>query len=141
MLTIEAMWAKLIIKGDNMATFIGKWDDFKKEVENTPEYVSEEISFRIAMEVNERLKNIGMPKKDFAKSLGVSRPYVSQILQGENNMTILTICKIADALGMRPVIKLFEGEGLAQNSIIEEPFASIDNSHDKSLDEPAAVPI
>ncbi len=87
-----------------MATFIGKWDDFKKEVEKTPEFISEEIAFKIALEINKQLENVGMTKKEFAKSLGVSKPYVSQILQGENNMTILSICKIAVTLGLQPEI-------------------------------------
>ena len=89
--------------------------------------MSEEIAFRIALEINERLKNIGMPKKNFAKSLGVSRPYVSQILQGENNMTILTICKIADALGMRPVIQLRDEIDCSNTIYDAEAYISTDN--------------
>jgi transcriptional regulator with XRE-family HTH domain len=110
-----------------MATYIGKWDNFKKEVENTPEFLSEKIAMKISLEVDKHLENIEMSKKDFAKLLGVSKPYVSQLLQGENNMTIYTVCKIAMALDLQPVIQFKEQESCSDP--LEEDIEKITNAN------------
>jgi transcriptional regulator with XRE-family HTH domain len=42
----------------------------------------------------------GMTQKKLAEMLGVSPQYVSKILKGSENMTLETIAKLEDALGV-----------------------------------------
>lgn len=44
------------------------------------------------------MKEAGLSQTAFAKRLGVSKAYVSQIFDGKTNMTILSLAKIAKAL-------------------------------------------
>ncbi len=89
-----------------MANLKGWWEELTDGIEETPEYQAECFAIKIAMEIGKRIKELNITKMELAKNLGVSKSYISQILQGSNNMTILTICKIAKALGMKPDIDL-----------------------------------
>ena len=89
-----------------MANLKGWWEELTDGIEETPEYQAESFAIKIAMEIGKRIEELNITKMELAKNLGVSKSYISQILQGSNNMTILTICKIAKALGMEPNIDL-----------------------------------
>ncbi len=89
-----------------MANLKGWWEELTDGIEETPEYQAESFAIKIAMEIGKRIEELNINKIEFARKLGVTNSYVSQILQGINNMTILTICKIAKALGMEPDIDL-----------------------------------
>ena len=91
-----------------MATYMSKWEDIIKKAKETPEYQAEKMAFQIALRIGELLDEINIPRRDLAKKLKVSKSYVTQILQGKNNMTILSLCKIANALNVEPVIELRE---------------------------------
>jgi transcriptional regulator with XRE-family HTH domain len=74
--------------------------ELNEKLRNDPIYVAENVALKVAMQVNEVLRTEGLTKKLFAEQLGVSQPYVSQILGGQTNMTILTLAKVACALGL-----------------------------------------
>lgn len=82
--------------------FIRIIDDLK----NTIEYKVEDITFNLAVQINDRIKELRINKTELAKRLGVSKSYVSQILNGNNNLTIESIIKIADVIDLQPIIKL-----------------------------------
>ncbi|MDR1581526.1 MAG: helix-turn-helix transcriptional regulator [Synergistaceae bacterium] len=73
--------------------------DFWAEELRKPEYWYEKLKsvfsnnfFRLMTE-----KNIG--KAQLAKKIGVSKPYISKILRGDENFTVKTLAKVAFALG------------------------------------------
>ena len=54
------------------------------------------------------MKKLGINKKELAEKLNVSKSYITQLLKGKSNMTIETLIKVAEALGMTLQIKLVE---------------------------------
>ena len=48
-----------------------------------------------------------MTQEGFAQVLGTSIQWVSRVERGEENLTIATLVKLSDALGMQ-VVQLFE---------------------------------
>lgn len=52
------------------------------------------------------LESTGMSKKELARRLGVSQGRVSQILSGEENLTLRTVAALAWALGLRANLQL-----------------------------------
>lgn len=63
---------------------------------------------QIGLRVVERRHALGLSQKDLADRLDMAAPSVSMIEHGERNLTIRTLCKLADALEMTPA-ELFTG--------------------------------
>lgn len=84
------------------------WAKLNEDLKNDPVYMAEGLSMQIALQVNSYIEKSRVSKKELANRLSVTPAYVSQILGGETNLTILTLCKIATALGLRPSIRLEE---------------------------------
>ncbi|WP_296620007.1 helix-turn-helix transcriptional regulator [Marivirga sp.] len=55
----------------------------------------------IAFSVLEALDNLGKSQTWLAEQLGVSRQHVSKIVKGSENLTLKTIYKIEEVLGIR----------------------------------------
>jgi transcriptional regulator with XRE-family HTH domain len=81
-----------------MANLVAWWEELNRELAKTPEYLAESLAFRLSLEIYSQMKEAGLSQTAFAKRLGVSKAYVSQILEGKTNMTILSLAKIAKAL-------------------------------------------
>ncbi len=58
-------------------------------------------SQRIAMMMLDRMEEIGLTQKAVAERMGCSQQYVSRVLKGTENLSIETIAKIEDALGLQ----------------------------------------
>jgi transcriptional regulator with XRE-family HTH domain len=101
-----------------MHTLSEWWDNITDDLENDPEYKAEAISIDLAIKISEKMNEKKISQSELAKKLKVSKAYISQVLQGKNNMTLLTICKIGAALGLDPKV-LFEDmkkEGIVDNT-------------------------
>jgi transcriptional regulator with XRE-family HTH domain len=57
-------------------------------------------SFAIALKIHSSIKSKGISQVKLAKDLGVTPQYIHKILQGKENLTLETICKIETALGI-----------------------------------------
>ena len=53
------------------------------------------------------MSELGMNQRMLAEKMDCSQQYVSNVLKGEKNMSLETICKIENALGIE-VIKLLD---------------------------------
>ena len=53
---------------------------------------------QIGMRIVRRRKELGLTQDEFAKRLGITRPNVGIIERGEQNVTVRTMCKVAEAL-------------------------------------------
>ena len=62
-------------------------------------YIEELALARVAMRLATALEQSAKNQKDIATALGVTEARVSQILNGEANLTIKTLARIADAIG------------------------------------------
>lgn len=105
---------------------ISDWfNELTESLESDPEYIAESISIDLAMKINKKMEEQGVSQSELAKRLGVSKAYVSQILQGQNNMTVLTVCKLGSALNITPKIYFDDNlQTLETENII--PFQSVE---------------
>ncbi len=61
----------------------------------------DEIKKQIGCLIKElRIKKLNVSQDDFARSLGVDRTYLSRVESGKQNITINTLGKICDELGV-----------------------------------------
>lgn len=91
------------------------WAAGEKELENDPEYIAEGLALELAVSAFKKMTIDGISRKELADRLDVSRGYVSQILSGKTNMTVLTVCKLAVALGMRPEVRIADPANIYLN--------------------------
>ena len=61
------------------------------------------ISFEIALRVLGALKSKSMTQKDLAEKMNVTPQFISKILKGEENLSLETISKLTNSLGIRLV--------------------------------------
>ena len=57
-------------------------------------------SFAIALKIHSLIKSKGISQVKLAYDLGVTPQYIHKILQGKENLTLETICKIETVLGI-----------------------------------------
>lgn len=65
-----------------------------------------ELVINVTEDILIALEKKGLSKSDLAKRLGKSRAYVSQILDGNRNMTLGSLSDICYELGVKPDIKI-----------------------------------
>lgn len=63
---------------------------------------------QIGLRVLRRRQALGWTQTDLADRLGIGRPNIYRIENGKQNVTVDTLCKLADALGITAV-ELFSG--------------------------------
>jgi ribosome-binding protein aMBF1 (putative translation factor) len=73
-----------------------KREDYKKENRG---WLRKSIS--VALTILEILEERKMSQTELAEKLKVSRQHVGKILKGQENLTIETICKLEEALGIK----------------------------------------
>ncbi|HQW51118.1 MAG TPA: helix-turn-helix transcriptional regulator [Tepidiformaceae bacterium] len=72
--------------------------DWFQEYQDDPEYLFELASLAIAEEIVARMESLGLNRRQLAKRLGVSAPRVTQLLAGDDNLTLKTLTAVAAAL-------------------------------------------
>lgn len=63
-----------------------------------------DLSFAIAVNILRTLRNRNMTQKDLAETLGLTPQYVNKIVKGSENLTLETITKIENALGVQLIL-------------------------------------
>lgn len=63
-----------------------------------PEFQFELVSIAIGEEIVAGLQALGLTRSDLAARMGVTRPRVTQLLAGDENLTVRTLVGIANAL-------------------------------------------
>ena len=63
---------------------------------NDPDLLLSDIGLRILR----RRQELGLTQKDLAQAVGMQAANIGQMEHGERNLTIRTLCKLADALGL-----------------------------------------
>ena len=59
----------------------------------------------IAMKMLDKMEAIGMTQKMLGERMGCSQQYVSKIMKGRENLSLESLTKIEDALGLRFIYK------------------------------------
>jgi transcriptional regulator with XRE-family HTH domain len=80
---------------------------FKEELESarkTFEFRLEKILLQLGEDICQLMHDQGLSRAEVAARLGVSRAYITKVLNGNPNLTIKTLLKLSDALGRELVI-------------------------------------
>lgn len=77
-----------------------------QELKSSPEYHLEVIQNELYRELKAYLEKEGISQSDFAKKLGVSKGYVSQVLNGNFNFTLAKLIELSLAIGKYPQFNL-----------------------------------
>lgn len=83
-----------------------KW--FQDELETSRKtfaYRLEKILIQLGEDICRLMRDQQISRADVAKRLGVSRAYVTRVLNGNPNLTIKTLLKLSDALGHELAIR------------------------------------
>jgi transcriptional regulator with XRE-family HTH domain len=73
-----------------------------------PEFVLTQLQNELYRELTAYMERNTLSKKQLAEKLGVSPSYISQVLNGNFNFTILKLVELALAIDKVPVIRLEE---------------------------------
>ena len=55
----------------------------------------------IAVTISNRMEELGMTQWSLAEKMNCTQQYVSKVLKGRENLSLETLCKIENALGIR----------------------------------------
>ena len=61
------------------------------------------MSQSIALQVLDYLHSTGLTQKELAERMGVSPAYIAKLVKGGENLSLETICKLHEALGIKLV--------------------------------------
>ena len=78
-----------------------KLQDWISEFEGDPDFEFDRVAIDIGEQIVARMEEQGMTQADLARAMGVSRARVSQILRGNDNLTLKSIVAVAIALDCR----------------------------------------
>lgn len=77
-----------------------------EQFRDDPDFVAHQILLDLNEQILGRMDELGLRNKDLADLLGVSRAYVSRLLDGRPNLTIRSLAAIAIALHTQPTVSL-----------------------------------
>jgi transcriptional regulator with XRE-family HTH domain len=78
----------------------------EQQFAHDPEYLAEKLALEIVAQLCLEMERQGLTGKELAERIGTSPAFVSQVLNGKPNLTLLTLCKFAAALGTVPRVAL-----------------------------------
>ncbi len=78
--------------------------------QHTPEYELEWLLLDIHEAVWAAMQARGVSRAELAERLGTSRAYITKLLEGQENMTVKTLVRVANALEMKVGMKLVPRE-------------------------------
>ena len=84
----------------------GYLDETLSKVARDPEFIAEGLALTLAEDILRVMKDNEVSKSELARRMGVSRAYVSRMLDAPPNLTLLTISKVALALELEPNLRL-----------------------------------
>ena len=77
------------------------FEDQIEQHKEDPGFLARQLLIRVAEEIARLLDAKGITRSELAQRLGVKPPLVTRILQGQPNITILTLVRLAVALDVR----------------------------------------
>ena len=80
--------------------------DWIDEFQGDPDYEFAKLAIEVGEQIVARMEERGMTQADVAREMGVSRARVSQILRGNDNLTLKSIVAVAIALDCRIEFRL-----------------------------------
>lgn len=96
------------------------WLDEAKERQSNKDWTkrSFKIAVRILREIRAQKATKGMTQKKLAETMGVSPQYINKVVKGKENLTLETISKIEEVLGVQ-LIEVTRPE-TSQSIVVED---------------------
>ena len=69
-----------------------------------------QCSRAIAVLMSKRMSELGLSQRKLAEKMNCTQQYISKMLKGQKNMSLETICKIENTLGIEIIKGLDESE-------------------------------
>ena len=111
--------------------------DYRSQLMQRPEFAVEAAKGELIMDVTESicaiLEQKNMDRQELAKNMHKSKGYISQLLNGDRNMTLATLAEICHALGCTPSIKIKKQE----EHVVFEDTLKVDSPAESEPDYPA----
>lgn len=73
---------------------------FENEADKA-EHEADMLSLKIALEITKLLEEKGISKKEFAKLMGASSAYITQVLRGDKRINMLFLAKVIKAMNVK----------------------------------------
>lgn len=87
-----------IDKLNALASKDSKW--LKEAEERQENKIWQQHSQKIAVKVLRAIRELGIKQKELAEMMGISAQMVNKIVKGKENLTLQTIAKLEEALGV-----------------------------------------
>lgn len=100
----------------------------KQELFQTKEYWIDELQNEIYRQVSDFMKKNELNQIQLANQLGVSKGYVSQILNGDCNFTLKKIVELSLALGKAPIVNYVDTHEYFENQKYSHNFLNNSNN-------------
>jgi antitoxin component HigA of HigAB toxin-antitoxin module len=82
----------------------GWLSDYEARFADDPVYVAESMALDFSEQIAQLMEERQITRSDLAAKLGVSRAYITRVLNAPPNLTLRTISQLCLALGVRPRI-------------------------------------
>ena len=120
----------------------GYLDQIVSDLSHDPEFVSDGLALALAEDIAKAMKDSGVSNAELARRMEVSRSYVTRILDAPPNLTLMSISKVALALGLKPEVRLRNPRRLSRFdrsfTVIDSPMTK-EARHDKPSPETAQL--
>lgn len=93
------------------------FDELVDGYKDDPAFITEKLVLEINEEICRLMHEQGLNRSDLANRLGVKRQFITKILNGNPNLTLLTLVKIAVALGAKLNIQFLSKATEAKASV------------------------
>ena len=80
---------------------ISSHTNFLKRVRDSFQYRLAMVQNNLANILDKKIVASGLSKKDFSKKAGIKPSYLTRVLRGEQNLSLRTLVKLADAVDAR----------------------------------------
>ena len=80
--------------------------DWIGSYEGDPDYEFDVLALEIGEQIVERMEELGLTQAGLARKMGVSRARISQILRGDDNLTLKSVVAVAIGLDCRVGMRL-----------------------------------
>ena len=81
-------------------------DDWIRQYEGDPEFEFDLLAIDIGERMVERMEQLSMTRTELAGKIGVSKARISQILSGNDNLTLKSLVAVAGGLESRIELRL-----------------------------------
>ncbi len=78
---------------------LAKYREFLEQVETSPDYWHEGAVLEFTMDLLRRMEEQNVSRAELARRMGTSRAYITKLLGGDANFTLLTMVKLSMAVG------------------------------------------